>query len=492
MPTTLLLRFEFGRFHANPWGRHVNEGEVELPPSPWRLLRALYSVWLTREPDLADDAVHALLASLADPPTFHVPRHTVAHTRHYYPDSQHRSGARGHTDRTLDAFAVFDRASELAVQWPLELAPEQSGAMSRLVASLPYLGRADSICSAAMTDDWTPTDHVRWTPRERTGDGVDLGRSVEVLAPELPLSIDALRARPVDVRKGGLLFPKGSRFVHYECSAMRAPVRRHPRPTGSAPLAVRFEVVQEALPPDTDALIYTDLLRQAALSRLAAVPEDRPRTLLGGRTAQDTRMEGHQHAHYLPLSRDGRVAELSVWVPAGLPPEELAALTRVRKLWSSWDETRRLHVRMAGQGPPEEVVPQLIGPDRVWRSLTPFVPARFPPRRMSGPSEWNTFVTGEVSRELGHRGLPQLIACRPFAGRDWREFVRYRPSRRFARHNPQGGANRPATFVELTFQEPLHGPLTLGHLSHFGLGLFAPLGTVTVDRSIPSSPAAAE
>ena len=35
------LRFLAGRFHATPWGRHVNEGVVEWPPSPWRLLRAL-------------------------------------------------------------------------------------------------------------------------------------------------------------------------------------------------------------------------------------------------------------------------------------------------------------------------------------------------------------------------------------------------------------------------------------------------------------------
>jgi CRISPR-associated protein Csb2 len=38
---TLRLRFPGGRYHATPWGHHVNEGQVEWPPSPWRLLRAL-------------------------------------------------------------------------------------------------------------------------------------------------------------------------------------------------------------------------------------------------------------------------------------------------------------------------------------------------------------------------------------------------------------------------------------------------------------------
>ena len=40
MPT-LKLRFPGGRYHATPWGHHVNEGLIEWPPGPWRLLRAL-------------------------------------------------------------------------------------------------------------------------------------------------------------------------------------------------------------------------------------------------------------------------------------------------------------------------------------------------------------------------------------------------------------------------------------------------------------------
>jgi len=57
--------------------------------------------------------------------------------------------------------------------------------------------------------------------------------------------------------------------------------------------------------------------------------------------------------------------------------------------------------------------------------------------------------------------------------------VRYRPSRRVATNNSQGQANRAACFVELTFSEPVSEPMpvpmSLGQLSHFGLGLFKPL-----------------
>ncbi|MFH1303100.1 MAG: type I-U CRISPR-associated protein Csb2, partial [Planctomycetota bacterium] len=39
------MKFPTGKLHATPWGRHVNEGAVEWPPSPWRFLRALLAVW---------------------------------------------------------------------------------------------------------------------------------------------------------------------------------------------------------------------------------------------------------------------------------------------------------------------------------------------------------------------------------------------------------------------------------------------------------------
>ena len=45
MPVIIKLRFPGGRYHATPWGRHVNEGAVEWPPSPYRLVRALYDAW---------------------------------------------------------------------------------------------------------------------------------------------------------------------------------------------------------------------------------------------------------------------------------------------------------------------------------------------------------------------------------------------------------------------------------------------------------------
>ena len=59
------LKFPAGRFHATPWGRHVNEGAPEWPPSPWRLLRALLAVWKIRSAQLSEQQVRPVFEALA-------------------------------------------------------------------------------------------------------------------------------------------------------------------------------------------------------------------------------------------------------------------------------------------------------------------------------------------------------------------------------------------------------------------------------------------
>src|SRR4051812_4852413 len=106
MPVTLKLTFPAGRYHATPWGRHVNEGVPEWPPSPWRLLRALIAVWRRTCTELPEEQVRRVLVPLLSPPCFHLPASRVAHSRHYMPWEK-----KGPTDRTLvfDTFVAIGR-----------------------------------------------------------------------------------------------------------------------------------------------------------------------------------------------------------------------------------------------------------------------------------------------------------------------------------------------------------------------------------------------
>lgn len=467
MSTTLLLTFPWGRYHATPWGRHVNEGAVELPPSPWRLLRSLYSVWRTRVPHLPEDHVHDLLAALAAPPMFFVPGHTISHTRHYYPDSTHRTGAAS-TDRTLDAFAVFDPGAELAVRWPFDLPADQTAVVRELAAALPYFGRADSVCEASTPAGWEPDGHTAWIPLDVADEIPPDAQATAVLAPDLPLQIESLLARPVDVRASGLLFPPGTRLVGYQRTPspprVMPPARTRP---ARAVTAVRFQVLHAAFPPQTDALVYTDLMRQAAVSKLGQRLET---SMLAGKTESGGALERqHAHSHYLPILHEGRLRELVVWTPAGLSEQELKALTSVRRLTSPISDQWRLTVRTADIGTIEQAAPELVGPATTWLSTLPFTPNRYCPRHTT----WQSFLATEVARELSYRGLPPPVAVDHAPG-DWAAFRRYRPTARRRHDTRQGHATQQGAFLRLTFAQPVTGPIALGHLSHFGLGLFQP------------------
>ena len=95
MPT-LYIHFPGGRYHATPWGHHVNEGLIEWPPSPWRLLRALISTGFTacgwtgeRPPKVACSLIEKLASVL---PRYFLPQVSGAHSRHYMPLARFKNG----------------------------------------------------------------------------------------------------------------------------------------------------------------------------------------------------------------------------------------------------------------------------------------------------------------------------------------------------------------------------------------------------------------
>jgi CRISPR-associated protein Csb2 len=231
---------------------------------------------------------------------------------------------------------------------------------------------------------------------------------------------------------------------------------------------VRLSVLQAGLPAHTDALVYTDLLRQAALSKLGVL---QPTSMLAGKAdTGQALMQQHAHAHYLPILTDQRLTDLVVWVPQGLPEQELKALTSVRRLTSAANERWRLTVRVSGVGAVDDVAPDLVGPALRWESILPFTPNRYPSRHTS----WPEFLAADITRELDYRGLPAPTTVDVIPG-DWAAYRRYRPSARQRRDTRQGQAARPGAFLRLTFARPVRGPVALGHLSHFGLGLFRPM-----------------
>jgi len=152
-----------------------------------------------------------------------------------------------------------------------------------------------------------------------------------------------------------------------------------------------------------------------------------------------------------------------VWAPAGFRAPELEALAGLTSV-RLWDAPDPLTVALAALGNAEELrLPRLTGPARQWRSLTPFGLTRHPKRRggreVDGPTE-------QIARELTLRGFPEPETVELLTG-SWLEYRRSRPRASRLQAPRVVGA-------EVSFAAEVSGPIAIGALSHFGLGLFVP------------------
>lgn len=460
MSTTLAITFPWGRYHATPWGRHVNEAAIEFPPSPWRLLRALYATWKCRAPELDEATVHGLLERMAVPPAFLVPGYVEAHTRHYMPDIAHGS------DKVIDAFAVVERDAQLFVTWPVELDEAQGSALELLSERLPYVGRADSICEARMVAPSAIPEGPALI--EPIGDDIVADEVLRLLVPDRPLDLVALTARTTDVRKARRLVPPGAAWQRYTAPREATPQVQPQRRSRPRPTAMRWTLASNARPSVHATVAMTDVLRRACMSAFGRGHAGSASETLSGKTASGQPLEGHRHAHYLALDTDGDrlIDTLLLWMPSGMGEDELDALAGLRRLtgFGHVADFRPGRLGLEAMGSIEVVAPELVGPSAEWVSCTPFAPARFPRRR----HPWEGHVMAEVAQELRWRGLPEPRSVDLLRG-DWLDFRRHRPT------TERLGNARRAFGVRMSFTEQVCGPIVLGALCHFGLGVFLPI-----------------
>lgn len=465
MTTDIVLRFPWGRYHGTPWGRHVNEGAIDWPPSPWRLLRALYATWQFRAPELDAAVVEALLGKLAEPPSYSLPPFTAAATRHYMPGKDHREGVSVDRSLAIDAFAVVAPDAEVRMRWGVQLTPAERVALGTLLRQLTYLGRAESLCDAHLPE--ITSEESTFTVRPLADGSGDA--ATEILVPTAPLDLAALtisttHVRAIDRRR----LPAGAQSVRYsrpELAVVR-PTRRATQP--ETVRAVRWSLAGRALPSRHAAVALCTRLRQRAMG--AAGKGDRPvPPILHGKyepASDGPPKNEHGHAHWLafgdPLGR--RLSTVVAWAPNGFDAEVLADLARVDTVYSTGiPDFSDQRLGLEGWGDVAQVAPELVGPSRVWRSFTPFAPNL---HRKKEPSE-EAYLLGALGRELAWR-VPTRPADVQIEPGPWRAYRTYRPDKELLQHS------RPAWGLRVVFDEEVSGPMALGALSHFGLGLFLP------------------
>jgi CRISPR-associated protein Csb2 len=470
--------FVAGKYHGTPWDRHANEGVVEWPPSPWRLLRALVSTWKVKCPDLDEEATVSLLSKLAVPPAYCVPPTVGAHTRHYMPwEKNWKSKREGATTLVFDSFLSVDPSTPLVALWEeVELAPGEMSVLETLLSSLTYLGRAESWCSARVVDAEPPAPNCQPLDLEAAPGNVTY--PLLLLAPELPLQLETLFTETGAMRRKGFVRPRNTRWVRYLLETPAAPdpaVRT--RTTTRKVHAAYYELSGPVLPLVTKTLRLADLARAAIQSRYGLAADGGSSTLFSGKGDDGTPLEGNRHTHYIPLDCDGdrRIDHLVVYAsdPVGFSELEQETLGSLRHLKGK-NDPYDIEVALLHMGDEDSCRAPVFEKSTVWESVTPFLLVRHP--KLRGKAGEKKLVDGpadQVRLELERRGFPKPASVEPLSFRSvggrrvrWLEFDRWRRGRRPPVSIPFG--------FRLEFDEPVRGPLALGSFCHYGMGLFLP------------------
>jgi len=474
------LKFDLGRYHATPWGSNVNDGAVELPPSEWRLLRALYAVSRTNvrlhaRGEAIDRALHTL--AQAPPPLFKLPASTIAHTRHYLPSRNYSPTRQDETDRVLDAFCALDPDAEIEVWWRATLDEDAQAGLGAAASALGYLGRSESICSAVLLDE-EELDEAKIPSRFNAIPAIDAEamrldgewtRSIDLLCfDEAKDPLDTMTVSVGELRRERRLQPPGAHPVNYVFRAPDVSPSGRPR-TFDRPTLARFRVVGGSRPSLYETVSIATVLRGALQSLYGRQNGHGTSPVFSGRDAENPRNDQHAHAHYLATpGEDGRrIEHLTVWAREGFGPDEVAALATLSRLshWSFDDSLRVVLTALGRIG--EMAIPDLLGPSTEWRSLTPFGLPRHPKRRGGRVVET---PGDQIRREWSMRHPDQadtLVEVELVQERTWQQFKRTRPG------TTRLGAPH-VVGAKLRFAEQVDGPIALGVLSHFGLGLFVP------------------
>lgn len=527
------LRFLAGRFHATPWGRHVNEGAVEWPPSPWRILRALVATWKRTLADLSETEVRPILEALATPPRFVLPRVSTGHTRHYMPWEKNWKPGEPEKAKTkvFDAFVVLDPHAETIVFWPVVLSDEQRGILARILANLGFLGRSESWCDARLLDGADATTLDDSANCRALTDTTPSGEEeiIRLLCPDSASSFaDNRHGRATDQRstpddpawnlcmetlqlhKERWSDPPGSRWVQYarprDCFKIDPVALSRTRQRAHSLIQVaRYAIDSTVLPLVTETLPIAEAARRALMSIHGRLTTQNgvygQSSTFSGKDAHGVPLEGHRHAYYLPTDEDGdgRIDHLTVIARGGFASAERHAIDIFAELNAGrrGEESHSLRMLLLGVGTLDEYNPGPLRPSRIWVSATPYVAVRHAKTRgreridQSDPGTRSRFLIADLRDQIG-KARPELAAraaiqitpqvddhgvFRLFS-RDGRRQLRPIQFQRFRSKRGDDGGTRLAGAFRIEFLSDIPGPISLGYGAHFGLGLFLSQSTV--------------
>jgi len=249
-------RFPFGRYAATPWfsSRREHVGNVEWPPSPWRIARALVcTAYRIGGEELATDAVAVVRRLASVEPRYVLPPAGELVYAQWMPQLEYDDHplARARSENG-HALLALEPERELLVRWPgVELDYAERALLGRLLEATPYLGQSVSVCHLKVRDASRPhaSDEGAAVPRSAEHELADAPGErtlVRLLAPNESVASDEIAISTADGLVKAMPAPPGSRWVEY---VRLTPSRRRPRAREPLVAAVSHRLEGPLRPP---------------------------------------------------------------------------------------------------------------------------------------------------------------------------------------------------------------------------------------------------
>lgn len=481
------IRFLNGSYHATPWGKHVNEGVPEWPPSVWRLVRAIISVWKRTVPELEEQTVWPIIKKMAaELPHYNLPDAQVSHTRHYMPLAKKRA-------LVLATFVATGDKPVHIIWRNVTLDEEEMAILNQVLANMHYFGRAESWCAASasslpQTYNCSPV-HELDMPLD-----VDI---VNVLVPkhdikfydtnksaETGKDLDHISVTTMALQKSNYIDPPGGIWVQYSRQRNCFEEKHSHGMTMSRNRVtlVRYAVVGPVRPPIRDTLHIGDLARAACMSKYGRAHNGDTSPILSGKDPEGRPLKNHLHASYLPTyeTQFSEIDHLTIFAPGGFGRKDLAVLPSVTRLYK-YGLGHDVALVFQGLGAAEDfrTVPimEMAG---IWVSATPLMLTRHVKHQRSGSGEVRVVdspeeqIRAEIKNRYGDSYRLKSVTLDDSPERMHNTNVR--PSH-FHRRRRRGSIGDGRLYkARLEFEKDVPGPITLGYASHYGLGMFVPAG----------------
>ena len=510
--TRVELCFPVGSYNAQSTSEFT---QPEWPPHPVRVLAALVAAAHALPVEDRDRALDALtaLASCPEAPVIVAPRcdgapdgrTSVAAFRgasrwaprnHELGELKHgihpRDLARGRAAVEKGGIAIGDQS--VAFLWPTALGQAALVALNRAAAEVTFLGTSRSPVVASVSTTSGAIDEAAWLPILQSQAA---GADVRVPTATLLATLDAQHERRNGKPRGNgaparaAFVPPASlgrlqAYLHTSDLAREPRAPLDPMQWGEMlVLAVdRGSVVRPKAP---GAFALARATRAAMLAGYgAAGSADEAPSLLTARGSDP-------HAAFVPLPfvgdphADGRIIGIAIVLPHPRRAPDVLIQRRaiergIRSLVRAASGTERRSVGVPGIGnvllsgipATTRIPPRTLQPERwrraskIWSTVTPVVHSRYRPN--SRPES----LLEQVTADCRDVGLPEPLQV------EVRRVGRFHGapvgvSRTQLPEAWKGPLRGPTNHLELTFAEPVAGPVLLGKARHFGLGLCLPV-----------------